>query len=384
MPGVSLASLISNLEVAGQAQPKGLPQGFEAILSYLKGNAGVKVPLPAYFTQILSDLMKTSSGSVQDQADQVNVKVNDSLSVGPPNKKNNPDSKMLIASLQALMQQFPGMAQAVYGVNLPSQVQTAQMVASGSDGVLTKGSPSPSVQQPLSQSLTIDQSGFTHPKGGQEALKTGIQGNFQNQASPVPVSATQSTIMTPPANLADFRQFLPQMKAHVSSSSTNSLQGWTSVSPSFSATSQSPLPVHQVNAVVNTPSWPDSFAQKVVLLVGQQTHVASLHLNPPELGPIQVHLSVHHGEVNAVFLSHQAGVRDAIEAALPKLRAQMDASGMTLGQTQVSSDNAGRQQGQSQGSYVMPSVLKNNGVGVDAGNVFALTLAGLGNIDMFV
>ncbi|MDE3208327.1 MAG: flagellar hook-length control protein FliK, partial [Pseudomonadota bacterium] len=94
--------------------------------------------------------------------------------------------------------------------------------------------------------------------------------------------------------------------------------------------------------------------------------------------------SVHQGEVNAVFLSHQAGVRDAIVAAMPRLRAQMDASGMTLGQAQVSSDNSGRQSGQSQPGYTFSY---HSGAGRMADNNsqgFALAFSALGLVDMFV
>lgn len=69
---------------------------------------------------------------------------------------------------------------------------------------------------------------------------------------------------------------------------------------------------------------------------GQQT--AALTLNPPDLGPLQVVLSVSNDQASASFFAAQADVRHAVEAALPKLREMMNEAGVQLGQTTVSAD----------------------------------------------
>ncbi|MFD2272963.1 flagellar hook-length control protein FliK [Undibacterium arcticum] len=71
-------------------------------------------------------------------------------------------------------------------------------------------------------------------------------------------------------------------------------------------------------------------------------------LNPPDLGPLQVVLHVTNEQTNATFIAAQPEVRQAIEAALPKLRDMMSDAGIQLGQTSVnagSSNHAGNQAG---------------------------------------
>jgi hypothetical protein len=99
-------------------------------------------------------------------------------------------------------------------------------------------------------------------------------------------------------------------------------------------------------------AWGESFGQKVVWMVGQQQQVAELKLNPPHLGPMEVRLTVQNDQVTAQFVSHNAAVRESIEAAMPRLREMFAESGMTLGNAMVGSESFSRQQasGQDQGS----------------------------------
>lgn len=108
--------------------------------------------------------------------------------------------------------------------------------------------------------------------------------------------------------------------------------------------SLSPSPANTLQTPVGTAGWSDALGQKVVWMAGQQTQVAELHLNPPNLGPMEVRLSLSNDQVSAIFVSHQPAVREAIEAAMPRLREMLADSGMTLGNATVSSDSLPQQQ----------------------------------------
>ncbi len=97
---------------------------------------------------------------------------------------------------------------------------------------------------------------------------------------------------------------------------------------------------------VGTSAWNQAIGQKIVWMVGSEQQSASLTLNPPDLGPMQVVLSVSSTQANASFYSPHAEVREALEAALPKLREMLGDAGIQLGQANV---NAGTPQ--QQGSY---------------------------------
>lgn len=94
--------------------------------------------------------------------------------------------------------------------------------------------------------------------------------------------------------------------------------------------------------------WDDAFGKQVVWMVNQHQQVAEMKLNPPHLGPMEVRLTVQNDQVTALFTSHHASVREAIEAAMPRLREMFAESGMMLGNASVSPDSFSRQQAASQ------------------------------------
>lgn len=87
---------------------------------------------------------------------------------------------------------------------------------------------------------------------------------------------------------------------------------------------------------VGTPAWDQALGQKVVWMVAGAQQSASLSLNPPDLGPLQIVLNVSNGQADASFYAAQPEVRQALEAALPRLRDMMNEAGVELGQASVS------------------------------------------------
>ena len=82
--------------------------------------------------------------------------------------------------------------------------------------------------------------------------------------------------------------------------------------------------------------WAGEFSQKINWVSTQQNQVAELHLNPPDLGPLNVVLKISDNQATALFTSPHSAVRDAVENALPKLRETLADNGITLGNTTVS------------------------------------------------
>jgi flagellar hook-length control protein FliK len=97
-----------------------------------------------------------------------------------------------------------------------------------------------------------------------------------------------------------------------------------------------------LSAQVGTNAWENQVGQKVVWMVGSEEQTASLTLNPPDLGPMQVVLSVTNDQASITFSSNQQEVRDALENAMPRLREMMSESGIALGNATV---NAGMPDG---------------------------------------
>jgi flagellar hook-length control protein FliK len=119
------------------------------------------------------------------------------------------------------------------------------------------------------------------------------------------------------------------------------------------------LPVQvTINTPVTQDKWADEFSQKITWLASSnKDQTAELHLNPPQLGPLDVVIKVSGDQATALFTSPHAAVRDAIEQAMPKLRDMLADNGIMLGNATVS-DQAPRDQGQSNTQRL--SALANN------------------------
>ncbi len=94
----------------------------------------------------------------------------------------------------------------------------------------------------------------------------------------------------------------------------------------------------QINAALGTAEWGPELGQKVVWMIGTKEHVAELRVNPPDLGPLDIKLTVSDHQTTAVFTSPHGAVRDAVEAAIPRLREVLAESGIMLGNASVTSD----------------------------------------------
>ena len=94
-----------------------------------------------------------------------------------------------------------------------------------------------------------------------------------------------------------------------------------------------------VDLPVGQPKWGGEFAQKVVWMTTQQHQVAEIRLNPAHLGPVEVMLSITQDQATAQFLSPHLAVREAIEAALPRLKEMMAENGIQLGNVMVGADS---------------------------------------------
>jgi len=126
-------------------------------------------------------------------------------------------------------------------------------------------------------------------------------------------------------------------------------------------------PTDRLSARVGTSAWDDQVGQKVIWMVGGDDQSATLELNPPDLGPVQVVLNVSNDLASVTFSSQQLEVRQALENALPRLREMMSESGIALGDALVNAGAEGRQGQDGQGSGGSGGGRGGNGGGGDSG-----------------
>ncbi|WP_257626102.1 flagellar hook-length control protein FliK [Janthinobacterium sp. NKUCC06_STL] len=120
------------------------------------------------------------------------------------------------------------------------------------------------------------------------------------------------------------------------------------------------VPADKLTGRVGTPAWDQQLGQKVVWMAAGGDQSATLTLNPPDLGPVQVVLTVTNDQADAAFMSAQPEVRQALEAAMPRLREMMSEAGIAFGSATVS---AGTPEQQDQGNREASGERRGNGQG---------------------
>jgi flagellar hook-length control protein FliK len=100
---------------------------------------------------------------------------------------------------------------------------------------------------------------------------------------------------------------------------------------------------------VGTPAWQNEVATQVAWLVRGADQSATLTLNPVDLGPVDVRITVRESEATVVFAAAHADTRTALEAALPRLRDLFAGQGLALIQGEVLADASNAFDGSTRG-----------------------------------
>ncbi len=201
----------------------------------------------------------------------------------------------------------------------PSGKMPADTASSGKSAVSDSISKSPTPGNPLHETLASRSA-----KGGANPADFSQTGN---NLPPKQVKAS------PSQTIAE-KTVLPETKK--TSESTTSLQS-TGISQQGDSKA---VPKLTVAAPVANPNWGNELGQKIAWMTSSGNHVAELHLNPPNLGPMEVKLTVHNDQATIQFVSQHQEVRTALESALPRLKEMMMDSGISLGNASVDSGSS--------------------------------------------
>ncbi len=87
------------------------------------------------------------------------------------------------------------------------------------------------------------------------------------------------------------------------------------------------------------PQWSHALGERMQWMVGQHLQKAEIRLDPPELGSLDVKVTVNKDHATVHFVTHNPQVRDALEAATPRLREMFADSGLNLGNVNVSQES---------------------------------------------
>ncbi|MBA3034093.1 MAG: flagellar hook-length control protein FliK [Gammaproteobacteria bacterium] len=101
-----------------------------------------------------------------------------------------------------------------------------------------------------------------------------------------------------------------------------------------------PMPTLPIAQTVGAPGWGQELGNRIAWMANRMESRAELVLTPPQMGRIEVSLTVAGDQASAIFTSANPVVREALEAAMPRLREMLADAGIQLGQAQVGAENS--------------------------------------------
>jgi flagellar hook-length control protein FliK len=93
----------------------------------------------------------------------------------------------------------------------------------------------------------------------------------------------------------------------------------------------------ELKAPVSSPDWGPALNQRVTWMVANSLQNASITVNPPNLGPLEINIQTDQNKTNVQFIVSSSEVRQAIQDAIPALSKMLENSGLQLGQADINS-----------------------------------------------
>lgn len=215
----------------------------------------------------------------------------------------------------------------------------------------------------LLPNLPAKESATALTKTSADTFNTGLE---------IPADGDSSTFVLPPplsaeekaAKVAATDFSLPKIEIPAAGSLKDEIQapGMASLSPHPSVTTPRNDGVLKVETPVHDHAWAGDFSQKIVWLATSDKQVAQLTLNPPQMGPIEISLTLNKDSASAFFVSQNAEVREAIESALPRLREMLASAGIELGQANVGAESFRQQAGNNETRQGAPRWMGDNAI----------------------
>ncbi|BCX81646.1 flagellar hook-length control protein FliK [Methylomarinovum caldicuralii] len=208
---------------------------------------------------------------------------------------------------------------------VPADTETAGLVASAAASGNAAASAEPKTEVVPSAAKVND---TPLPAGNEERASFSLPGNDadagSHEASPLPDGVeVDAAPLRPMPETAPFRPLPPHVRPPAAAASVT------------------------VERPVGHTGWGDELGERLVWMADRSLQVAELRVHPQHLGPVEVRIRIQDDQTHIQFNAQHGVVREAIEAALPRLREVFAAQQLTLGQVEVNAD-AWQGQGQSQ------------------------------------
>lgn len=109
---------------------------------------------------------------------------------------------------------------------------------------------------------------------------------------------------------------------------------------SYSGFDQAGTSLNRIEVPVNQTAWGETLGNRLMMMINGRMQSANIHLNPAELGPIEIRVSVNQEQASVQFVSNNSLVREAIEDAFPRLKEMFTQNGLNLAGANVSQQSS--------------------------------------------
>ena len=126
------------------------------------------------------------------------------------------------------------------------------------------------------------------------------------------------------------------------------------------------LPTLSLSTPLAQGDWDQALGERIQWMLNRKVPGAQLSLNPAQQRPMEVRIQVQNDQASIQFSSAHSVVREALEAALPRLRELMDSSGVELVDVDVSGQSsAGGQRTRDDGGLTRETPLLDAAAGLE-------------------
>ena len=102
----------------------------------------------------------------------------------------------------------------------------------------------------------------------------------------------------------------------------------------------------QLDTPMSNPKWGENFSQRVQWVVNQSMSGAQIRLNPQHMGPVEVRIHMQNDQTTVSFTAQHGATREAIDAALPRLREMLNEQNVNVVDIDVSQHSFAEQRDQ--------------------------------------
>ncbi|TBW59440.1 flagellar hook-length control protein FliK [Marinobacter halodurans] len=221
--------------------------------------------------------------------------------------------------------------------SMPTNVKVETTRTAAADGPSTHSSASSASQNPLQglslKSLAQGASGNSAQEGRSDGLGAG-----KSDA----VSTLLGKSVAADGKALDFSAQLGRLQGDSNAQTSvpnnatglqRGLDGRETMAPLKSYSTSIDLPVQHAE-------WGDKIAGKLAWLTSQRMSAAEIHVTPPDMGPLEVRVQVHHDQAQVTVHATHAAVRDQLELNGHRLRDMLQENGLNLDRFEVSADTA--------------------------------------------